>query len=377
MEFEYIDTVEGLARFGDALHAAGSIALDLEAAGFHRYSDRVCLVQVTLPTAGNWVLDPLAVDVSATLRPVLEDPGIPVLMHGSDFDLRLLQRDLDISLRGLLDTQIVATLIGEPGIGLAALLEKYVGVELAKKYQRADWAKRPLKQDMLQYAVSDTAWLHRLTRKLVVKLEQRGRGAWASEEFRMLESIRHTEDEDVDPATRVKGARDLTPRELERVRAAWEWRDAIARREDRAPFRVASDAVLLDVAVDPPASPDDFARRKGVNGRMARSEGNDLLAALRRADAVPDSDVRRYPKPETTGRGRPSPDVEALASRLKEVRNRHAESLGVDRGALLPNAVLLEIAFERPKQVSDLDRIDGIKQWQIDTVGEEILTVVN
>jgi ribonuclease D len=377
MNFEYIDTPEGLERFEDLLKSAPSVALDLEAAGFHRYSDRVCLVQITLPDGGHWVLDPLAVDVGPTLRPVLEDRETPVLMHGSDFDLRLLQRDLGISLRGLLDTQVVATLLGEPGIGLAALLEKYVGVELAKKYQRADWAKRPLKREMLEYAVNDTAWLHDLTRKLVVRLEQKGRGPWATEEFRMLEAIEHSGDEDVDPVTRVKGARDLSPRELARVRAAWEWRDEIARREDRAPFRVASDKVLLDVAVDPPTSPEDFADRKGVNGRLARSEGGTLLAAVRRADQLDESELTRYPRPESTGRGRPTPDVEALANRLKEVRNRHAESLGVDRGALLPNAVLLEIAFERPRQLADLDRIDGMKQWQIQTVGADLLTVLN
>ncbi len=377
MDFEYIDTTDGLRRFEDALKSAPSVALDLEAAGFHRYSDRVCLVQMTLPDAGNWVLDPLAADVAPTLRPVLEDREIPVLMHGSDFDLRLLQRDLDISLRGLLDTQVVATLLGEPGIGLAALLEKYLGVELAKKYQRADWAKRPLEREMLEYAVNDTVWLHELTRKLVLRLEQRGRGTWASEEFRLLEAIEHTEDEAVDPVTRVKGARDLSPRALERLRAAWDWRDTIARRDDRAPFRVASDAVLLDVAVDPPGSPGEFAERKGVNGRMARSEGRDLLAALRRVDEIDEAELTGYPRSESAGRGRPTPDVEALAGRLKEVRNRHAESLGVDRGALLPNAVLMEIAFEKPKQLADLDRIDGMKQWQIDTVGEDLLTVLN
>jgi len=377
MTFEYIDTPEALQRFSVALAEAPSIALDLEAAGFHRYSDRVCLIQVTLPGSGNWVLDPLAVDVAQVLRPVLEDPDTPVLMHGADFDLRLLQRDLGISLRGLLDTQIVATLLGEPGIGLAALLEKYAGVKLAKKYQRADWAKRPLLEEMLEYAVNDTAWLHELTKRLVVKLEQEGRGAWASEEFRLLEAIEHGGDEEIDPATRVKGARDLSPRELERLRMAWDWRDTIAQKEDRAPFRIAADSVLLDAALDPPESVEDFAGRKGVNGRLARGEGPSLLDALAGADALPEAELRGYPRSDARGRGRPTPDVEALAGRLKEVRNRHAESLGVDRGALLPNAVLMEIAFEKPKQLADLDRIDGIKQWQIETVGAELLTVVN
>ncbi|MDT8369264.1 MAG: HRDC domain-containing protein [Longimicrobiales bacterium] len=377
MTFEYIDSPEGLARFEAALDDAPSIALDLEAAGFHRYSDRVCLVQVTFPDAGNWILDPLALDLGPVLRPALEDPMLPILMHGADFDLRLLRRDLGISLRGLVDTQIVATLLGEPGIGLAALLEKYAGIKLAKKYQRADWARRPLDPEMLEYAANDTASLHALTRTLVVKLEQSGRGAWASEEFRTLEAIAPPEEGEVDPATRVRGARDLSPRELERLRTGWEWRDEIARRDDRAPFRVTTDQVLLDLAVQPPRSIEDLAERKGMNPRLARGEGERLLAALARADAIEESELRGFPKPASRGRGRPTPEIEDLTNRLKEVRNRHAESLGLDRGALLPNAVLTEIAFEKPEELADLDRIDGIKQWQIEVVGRDLLTVVN
>jgi ribonuclease D len=381
MKFEYVDTTEGLSRFQAALEQVPSIALDLEAAGFHRYSDRVCLVQATLPTGArggeNWILDPLAIDVVPVLGPVLQDPAVPVLMHGADFDVRLLRRDFELRLRGLVDTQIVATLLGEPGIGLAALLEKYHGVKLAKKYQRADWAKRPLDHGMLEYAASDTAHLHALTRKLVLQLEQQGRGAWASEEFRLLESMEVSTDDDVDPVSRFKRARGLSPRELERLRAAWRWRDEIARRDDRAPFRVASDSVLMDAAVDPPRSVDDFADRKGVNGRLARSEGAALIAALEAAEEVDENDIAGFPRPPAGGRGRPTPDVEERANRLKEVRNRYAESLGVDRGALLPNAVLMEIAFEKPNQLSDLDRIDGIKQWQIETVGTDLLTALN
>jgi len=379
MTFEYIDTPEQLAQMVRELASAPSIALDLEAAGFHRYSDKVCLIQISAPGPDdlNWIIDPLAIDVSESLRGILEDPAIPIFMHGADFDLRLLDRDLDIHLQGLYDTQAVASLMGESSLGLAALLEKYLDVKLAKKYQRADWAKRPLSEDMLKYAAADTAYLHELVGILDKRLNSSGRGPWASEEFRILESIRYDGDSDADPVARVKKARGMSPRELERLRAALEWRDVIARREDRAPFRVASDQILMELAADPPRSTDEMANRKGMNGRLAQADGGDLLDRFSRVSELEESELRGFPRPPSTRRGRPSPEVEARADRLKTIRNRQAEALGVDRGTLLPNAVLLEIAFEEPGNRSDLERIDGMKAWQIEAVGSELLTAMN
>ncbi|HUP51464.1 MAG TPA: hypothetical protein VM198_03235, partial [Longimicrobiales bacterium] len=112
------------------------LALDCEAAGFHRYSDQLCLLQLSTERS-TWVIDPLAFDPSELLRKPLERPDVRVVMHGADFDLRLLRRDLDIGLRGLFDTQIAAQLLAEEGLGLSALLESKLAVRLSKKYQRA------------------------------------------------------------------------------------------------------------------------------------------------------------------------------------------------------------------------------------------------
>ncbi len=152
-------------------------------------------------------------------------------MHGADFDLRLLDRDLGIRLGGLFDTQVAAALLGESALGLQALLESRLGVSLSKKYQRADWADRPLKDGMLDYAADDTRYLMRLADLLLEDLRAAGRESWAREECRALEESATApgDDEPEDPVTRVKGARDLSPREVTALREALEWRDAIAR----------------------------------------------------------------------------------------------------------------------------------------------------
>ncbi len=171
------DDEAGLA-LAEELRAEVRIAIDLEAAGFHRYSDEVRLIQLT-STDRTYVIDPMAFDLSGVLRPALEDPSVQVLIHGGDYDVRLLDRDLDIHPTNLFDTQIAASLTGEPSVGLAALLEKYCSVSLSKKHQRADWAKRPLTEELVEYAAADTRYLHSLADVLEENLENLGRSSWA------------------------------------------------------------------------------------------------------------------------------------------------------------------------------------------------------
>lgn len=371
MSFQFIDDADSARSLAHELASSERIALDCEAAGFHRYSDRLCLVQLTTER-DTFIVDPLSVDPTDLLRPVLEDPDVPVVMHGADFDLRLLDRDLDIRIRGLVDTQAAAAMLGEPALGLASLLEAHLDVRLSKKHQRADWARRPLSEEMLDYAASDTRHLLELADLLTERLEARDRLEWAAEEYRELETIRFEETEE-DPVTRVKGARDLDDREVTALREALEWRDRIAREKDRAPFRVAGDRTLVSAARGRPRTPDELASLKGMNGRLARSEGPKLLERFRRVENLAPAQLRPYPSPDGNGRGRPPPEVEDRMDRLKALRNARAKALGMDRGTLLPNATLMEIALATPGDLDDLRRVPGIKEWQVDALGEDLL----
>jgi ribonuclease D len=375
MSFRFIDAPADAAGLADELASHGRIALDCEAAGFHRYSDRLCLVQLSTPS-GDYVLDTLSFDPSAALRPALESPDVEVILHGADYDLRLLDRDLKINPRCIFDTQPAAALLGESGLGLAALLERHLGVVLSKKYQRADWARRPLPDDMLEYAVSDTRHLLQLSELLRGKLVELGRMEWAKEEFSLLERIRW-EDSQADPVARVKGARDLTPTELAVLREALGWRDQVARARDQAPFRIAGDGPLLEVARKRPRSLTELAAIDGLNPRLAKSEGSALLERLDRVDTLPAADHPRYPRKQSDGRGRPTPEMEELSERLKDVRNKRAEKVGIDRGMLMANSVIGEIAWTHPKTLQALLAVPGVKRWQVEVVGEDLLEVLS
>ena len=379
MSFAFVDDPAELPLLRRALESEPWLALDCEAAGFHRYSDRLCLLQISTSSATQ-IVDPLALDPRAALRGPLEDPDIEVLMHGADYDLRLLDRDLGVGLRGLFDTQVAAALLGENSLGLAALLERHLGVKLSKKFQRADWARRPLPGDMMEYAASDTMHLRELADLLRTRLNQVGRLAWALDECRFLEEARWEDersDEVEDPVVRVRGARDLTPREVAFLREALSWRDGIARERDKAPFRIAGDPALLETVVRRPGTTGQLAEVRGFNRALASQEGQDLLERMAQVALLPEEEIVPYPRRARIGPGRLTPEAEERAVRLKEIRNRRADELGIDRGTLLPNAVLFEIARREPHSPDELDAVPGLRHWQAEALGEALLATLN
>ena len=371
--FTYLDDPEGLGRLGRSL-AGADIAVDCEAAGYHRYSDRLCLLQLSTPSE-TFVLDPLAIDLTEFLNPFLEDPAHRTLMHGGSYDLRLLRRDLDIAVARLFDTQVAAGFLGETAIGLQALLEKHLGIRVAKKFQRADWARRPLSREMIAYAAGDTRHLHRLAEVLEERLGDLGRLDWAEEECRRLvegAAEGGQNEPPPDPVTRVKGARRLGPRSVTALREAIAWRDRIARSRDRAPFRVASDAALLEAVT---AQPDSLAELSGVRGfprRLAATDGGSLLAALGYVRRMATRDLSPYPV-SRKGRGRPSPEEEAAFDRLNAVRNEEAAKLGLERGRVMANHVLREVVAAGPGSLDELGAVRDVRRWQVEVLGRKLL----
>jgi ribonuclease D len=374
LSYTLIDDAARAAGLDGELSREKRVALDCEAAGFHRYSDRLCLVQISTPRA-NYIFDTLAFNPAEALRPVLESSEVEVVVHGADYDLRLLDRDLGIRPRGIFDTQIAAALSGEESLGLASLLERHLRVVVSKKHQRADWARRPLPSDMLEYASSDTRHLLELADVLKARLAELGRSEWAREEFRAMEQVRW-EGHEEDPVVRVRGARELAPRELALLREALLWRDRVARERDRAPFRVAGDQPLLDLVRRRPRNLSELGQLVGINPSLVRSEGEALLERLRSVEQLPDSALSPYPQRRANGRGRPPPEVEELSERLKEARNRRAHALGMDRGTLMANGVIAEIAWVHPTTVTALASVAGVKSWQVEAVGKDLLAVL-
>lgn len=365
----YLDTTDVVTRHLESIRGTHELALDTEGASFHRFIDRIYLLQLSTRTS-HAIIDPLPVGKPPILGELLEDPTVEVVFHDADYDLRLLHQDYGWRVTHIFDTRIAAQLLGLKAFGLAALLERYFGVKLDKKHQRADWSMRPLSQDMLDYAALDTLHLLALKDRMRDDLKKAGRLAWAEEEFKRLEGTRW---EDEDPGLaflRMKGARDLDRRQLAHLRELFAWRNSIASQLDRATFRVASNEMLIAIAQAAPASAADLAAIKAVPPPIRQRHAADLLDAVKRAAAVPEPDLPRFARTQRWDR---DPDFDARVNRLKEVRDAAAVRLDFDPGVLCSRERLEAMARLQPKTIEALQQVDGLRRWQIAELGEAFL----
>jgi ribonuclease D len=363
---------EAFDRLFPRLSANGLVAVDTEAASFHKYLDRVYLLQLSSrdETA---VVDPLAVKDLSAFGAMLADPAIEVVFHDADYDLRLIHQEFGYQATHLFDTRVAAQLLDEPGIGLAALLEKYLGMRIDKRFQRADWSIRPLSEEMLAYAATDTRHLAELRDILRNRLIELGRLAWAEEEFVVMEGARW-DSEDAEPGwLRLKGARLLKPRELAVLRSVYLWRDEQARKLDRAAFRILNNEPILAMAKAPPRDMEALKKIAGIGPDQAERRGRHILAAVEEALALPDGLLPRIERPP---RRAADPALDARLERLKLVRNRLAARYPLQPGVLCPNGTLEAIARANPAGMAELAAIPSLRRWQPAEIGAELLAAL-
>lgn len=369
---ELIETSDALSGlFGD-LAAESLLAVDTEAASFHRYRDRVYLLQVS-SRRRTAVVDPLAVRDLGALGRLLADPGVEIVFHDADYDLRLLEQEYGFRATRLFDTRIAAQLLNEPGIGLAALLEKYFGVRLDKRFQRADWSARPLSREMISYAASDTRHLPGLRDIMREQLAARGRLGWAEEEFELLAQVRWRNDQGEPAFLRMKGAKALKGRALAVLREVHQWREELAARSDRAPFRILSNEPMLEIARAQPRDASALRAMRGVGGELVERRGRELLAAVQRGLELPESEIPRLAR---AARRPPDPAYEARLERLKALRNELAARYELAPGVLCPNGTLEAIARAEPRSVEELRSIPELRRWQIEEFGDALVRAI-
>ena len=362
---EYLDRVDELERFLSEISNVKELALDTEGASFHRFLDRIYLLQLSTRERSA-IIDPLPIGSPEKLGQLLQSKEVEVVFHDADYDLRLLHQDYGWHVTNIFDTRIAAQLLGIKSFGLAALLEQFFDVKLDKKHQRADWSMRPLTPDMLEYAAQDTRYLLQLRDQMRSELERRGRLHWAEEEFARLEGTRWEAEEEMEGFLRLKGARDLTRRELAVLREVANWRDTVAAQLDRATFRVMGNEVLFDLARRAPRSVSELSAIKGMPKGMIERGGNDIIAAIRRGMEAPEAELPKFPKGQRWNKDR---DFDERVNRLKAVRDETATRLELDPGVLCSRERLENVARSGAKTIEDLAAVPDLRRWQIEEMG--------
>ncbi len=292
---EWIETLPRLEEAARILGQAEIIGVDLEADSMYHYFEKVCLLQIATESAA-YVMDPLALKDLSALHPVFSNPRIRKVFHGADYDIRSLYRDFRIEVENLFDTQLACMFLGLRETGLEALLRSRFQVELNKKYQRADWSRRPLSPEMVDYAAMDGRYLIPLAHMLEKELDEKGRLSWVEEECLFLREVRFMGPSHAPLYLRVKGAYLLDPRSLAVLEALLGFREAQAQRADLPPFKVLGNEALLGLAMKKPLNMEDLETGKVLSGKQIDRYGTRLLQEIHRAMALPDEELPVYPR---------------------------------------------------------------------------------
>lgn len=370
----WVDTQQELDKALARVAAEPVVAVDTEADSLHSYFDKVCLVQISIPH-DDFVIDPLAKVDLGKFGEILANPQITKIFHGGDYDVRILNRDFGFTITNLIDTMISAQLLGYEAFGLAALLDRHFGLKLNKANQRADWAMRPLRPDMLDYAATDTRHLIKLKDILKDELEALGRWPWALEEFGRLESVRYREKEEDDPEPfrRLKGIGGYDRRGLAVIRALYNWRDELARDANRPPFKIIGNDVILELAKEQPRSRDDLSRVKSLSRFHHGKYGSEIVKMIRAALEVPEDQLPERGETKSWIRDKA---LEARVDKLKKVRDRVAAELKVDVAVLAPRHVLTAVATIQPTERTQLDAIPAMREWQKKLLAEPFIAAL-
>lgn len=365
-----VETPDALGDLAAALAGTASVALDLEADTLHHYRETACLAQ--LAAGGRvWLVDLCRLDSLAPLRPLLEQPAVEKVLHGADYDIRLLRRYFGIECRPVFDTEVAARFLGHARSGLAGIMRHYFGVRLEKKFQKHDWTKRPLSGEMCRYAAADVERLIELAVLMKGELAGLGRLEWVFEECSLLAASPDRARVTGPLFTSFRGADRLDRRRLAVLEALLQLRERLAAEHDRPPFKILSPDIIRRLVEGLPASAAELPRLGG-SGRRGDDCRKAVLGAVREALALPEARLPEYPRPAGR-RPRPGPAVLARVRALKEWRASRAAALGLEPSLVCANSVIEQLADQAPLSPAALDEVPRLRRWQKEEFGAEIM----
>jgi ribonuclease D len=357
-----------LRQLAERLAGESLVAVDTESNSLYAYQEQVCLVQFSTAQE-DFLVDPLALDDLSALAPLFADPKIEKIFHAAEYDLITMKRDFGFSFVHLFDTMLAARILGWEEIGLGSILKAEFAVQLDKRYQRANWGKRPLPSDMLNYARLDTHYLIPLRHRLKSELKAKDRWQLAEEDFNRLRFVNGRDPDDQPEACwRVRGAFDLSPEQAAILQEICSYREQVARSIDQPVFKVISDQTLLEVAAAAPTSLEGLQRATHLSSKQFERYGKGLLGAVQRGLQAEPLRPPRQPRPDEAYLMR----VEAL----REWRKHTGQQMGVNSDVILPRDLLFALASLNQPSRAELSAILTQTPYRLERFGEQILAVL-
>jgi ribonuclease D len=370
--YQIVDTATGLEEAVATLEKEKAIAVDLEADSMYHFKEKVCLIQLASEKI-SLVVDPLQIKNFSILRPLFSNPDIKKIFHGADYDVRSFYRDFKIKINNLFDTELACRFLGIKETGLKAVLKMFFEINIDKKYQKKDWSKRPLPEEMIEYASKDVIYLLPLAKILIHKLEEIDRLSWAIDECNNLSKVRPALSDKEPLFLKFKGAGRLKARSLAVLEALLQYRKSVAEKKDKPLFKIIGNDSIMKITTARPVTLRRLKGIKALSGRQIPMYGNDLIKVVACALKMTEGELPVYPR--NTAPSMPSGVLERIKV-LKSWRESKAMALDMDSGMLCNNALIAAIALKNPEDKKSMGTIKEMKNWQKTAFGREIITVL-
>jgi ribonuclease D len=356
-----------LGRLVPILASQPRLAVDTESNSLHAYREQLCLIQFSIPQA-DYIIDPLVLRDLSPLVSIFSNSSIEKVFHAAEYDLICLKRDFGLLLTNIFDTMQAARILGYKQVGLEAMLAEKLGIALNKRYQKADWGKRPLSQEMLDYARLDTHHLLDLRDCLQTELEACDRWELAREEFTRLALGNGGAKPEVPSWQRVKGTQHFSKQQLAILQRLCMWRDIQAEKMGRPVFKVIDDSRLVSITE---AVPKTLVELQALNltQRQISVFGEDILQAVKLG--------RKTDPLFRPLSNRPNPAVLNRLNALSGWRKGVAQKMGIESDLILPKSWMHSIAMQNPVTLRELSDLMPQSPWRLATFGTEILKILH
>ena len=363
-----INDTETLRSCIEKLRNAEEIAVDTESDSLFVYYEKVCLIQISAD-GQSYVIDPLETGDLSALNDIFSDKAIQKIFHAAEYDLMCLKRDFGFQFANLFDTMHAARMLGKQEVGLGPLIENEFGIHMDKKYQKANWGVRPLSREMLRYAVSDTRFLSELKAHLSAELHDRGMEDLAEEDFaRLCKTAAAASDPPEAVWWKTAGGTDLSLQEAAALQGLCEFREKEARIRDLPPFKILSNAALVNIVLEDPQNEASLRKIKGVGNAVIRRYGKTILqinSSWRTRKHIPMPAVQQ----------RPANGILSRRERLRIWRKEKGLEMDVPSDVILPRDMMEMIAETGPQTEDELRVLMAECPARFRRFGKEILEI--
>ena len=364
-----IDSLSDLETAATDISRADRVGIDIESDGFYVYHEKICLLQLSTQEE-DFVIDPLAVQDLSPLGPLFRDPAVEKVFHAGDYDILCLKRDYGFKVVNVFDTMIATRTLGASRLGLAPAIEEHFGIRLSKKLQRANWGKRPLPPEQIQYARLDTHYLLPLRDILHERLRAKGVLDDALDEFRRLELIEpNPRGFDPDGFWGLSRVRELSPAKRAVLKQLYLYREKKSAQLDRAPFRVLAEELLVRLAQACPSTTEQLRSFAGMTPYLYSHFGAELLTVIEQGLAAPAIEK----PPERPSNTRWDSDTLRRYEALRAWRNEQASQRGVNPVVVLATEELRKLA-QAPKGAGAPEAwLDVLSEYKRRVYGKQLL----